>query len=134
LKLLGEKADGWVVTLGDKYISRDDFRAGNARIDKAATEAGRNPREIRRLLNISGTFSTTHEGFLHGPAERWIEDLLPLVVEDGAGTLILMTDDTETMERFSNDVAPALREAAEAALPGGFDRKPVRRSSAIAKR
>lgn len=134
LKLLGEKADGWVVTLGDRYISRDDFRAGNARIDAAATAAGRDPREIRRLLNIAGTFTSDREGFLHGPAESWVEDLLPLVVEDGAGTLILMTDDPGTMERFARDVAPALREAAVSALPGGFTRTPLRRASAIAKR
>ncbi|HWV23564.1 MAG TPA: LLM class flavin-dependent oxidoreductase [Thermomicrobiales bacterium] len=134
LKLLGEKADGWVITLGDKYISCEGFRDGNTRIDAAATAAGRDPREIRRLLNISGTFARERESFLHGPAESWVEDLLPLVVEDGAGTIILMSDDEETLERFAHDVAPALKEAAEAAIPGGFSRTPIRRASALAKR
>ncbi len=134
LKLLGEQADGWVVSLGGRYLSVDDFRAGNARIDEAATAAGRDPREIRRILNISGTFAETREGFLNGPATSWVEDLLPLVVEDGVGTFILMTDDEAQMETFAREVAPALRLAAERALPGGFDAAPVKRASVRAKR
>src|SRR5690606_1183029 len=54
LRLVGEKADGWLPSLG--RVGLDGLRAGNARIDAAATAAGRDPREITRLLNVSGTF------------------------------------------------------------------------------
>jgi hypothetical protein len=134
LRLLGRKADGWVITLGGRYMSLEDFREGNATIDEAATASGRDPREIRRIINISGSFTAQREGFLHGPAESWVEDLLPLVVEDGVGTLVLMTDDETTMETFAREVAPVLRQRAERALPGGFDAAPVKRAAVRAKR
>ncbi|MFE9691844.1 LLM class flavin-dependent oxidoreductase [Micromonospora sp. NPDC005806] len=114
LRLVGAKTDGWLPSLGP--IEPGDLRAGNKIIDEAAWEAGRDPAEIRRLLNISGRFASTRQGLLHGPAASWVEDLLPLVVEDGVGTLILMADDAVTMERFAREVAPALREAVDREL------------------
>ncbi|MFI7604986.1 LLM class flavin-dependent oxidoreductase [Micromonospora sp. NPDC049366] len=115
LRLVGAKADGWLPTLGS--IEPADLRTGNKIIDEAAREAGRDPADIRRLLNISGQFAPNRQGLLHGPADSWVEDLLPLVVEEGVGTLILMTDDATTMARFAHEVAPALREAVDRALP-----------------
>ena len=49
------KADGWLPSLGYMQAGRSS-RPGTAIIDEAAAEAGRDPREIRRLLNISGQF------------------------------------------------------------------------------
>ncbi|PFG39417.1 FAD/FMN-containing dehydrogenase [Georgenia soli] len=110
LRLVGTSADGWVVPGGVSGLP--SLRAGNARIDDAAATAGRDPREIRRIVNVAGRFTDAPGGgFLTGPAAQWVEDLLPLVVEDGVGTIVLATDDPETMRRFAGDVAPALREA-----------------------
>ncbi len=132
LRLIGRKADGWLPTL--TYMKPGDLKAGNRIIDQAAVEAGRDPREIRRLANIAGRFSTERGGFLEGTSGQWVDDLLPLVVEDGISTFILMTDDEATMEQFAREVAPALREAAERALPGGFSTRAMRRASVRAKR
>ena len=53
LRLTGAKADGWLPTL--PYLgSLQALADGNAVIDEAAAEAGRDPRAIRRLLNIGG--------------------------------------------------------------------------------
>jgi alkanesulfonate monooxygenase SsuD/methylene tetrahydromethanopterin reductase-like flavin-dependent oxidoreductase (luciferase family) len=52
LRLVGRKADGWVPSLG--VLSADELRAGNDRIDAAAAHAGRDPRRIRRVLNLQG--------------------------------------------------------------------------------
>jgi alkanesulfonate monooxygenase SsuD/methylene tetrahydromethanopterin reductase-like flavin-dependent oxidoreductase (luciferase family) len=132
LRLIGRVADGWLPTL-DRMES-GGLRDGNRIIDAAAREAGRDPREIRRLVNISGTFSDTRGGFLDGPPETWVEDLLPLVVEDGVGTFILMTDDDATMTRFAEEVIPALRDATDRALPGELRGQPPRRADVRAKR
>ncbi len=132
LRLIGRKADGWLPSL--PRLKPGDLAAGNRIIDEAAREAGRDPREIRRLLNIAGRFSPDSDGFLHGPSEQWVDELLPLVVEDGVGTFILISDDPATMERFAAEVAPALREAAERELPGGFTTARVRRAASLAKR
>lgn len=132
LRLIGQKADGWLPTL--EFLKPGEFEAGNRIIDEAARAAGRDPREIRRLINISGRFSATREGFLVGPSEQWVNDLLPLVVEQGVGTVILMSDDPATIEQFATEVAPALRETAERAFPPGHFGARIRRASARARR
>ena len=109
LGVVGATADGWVVPGGVRGLAA--LRAGNAAVDDAAVEAGRDPREIRRVVNLSGRFAPRRGGFLAGPAEQWVDELLPLVLDDGAATLVLASDDPETLRRFAGDVAPALREA-----------------------
>ncbi|MCC6315462.1 MAG: FAD-binding oxidoreductase, partial [Thermomicrobiales bacterium] len=54
--------------------------------------------------------------------------------EDGVSTFILMTDDEAMLEQFAREVAPALRAAAERALPGAFAGPRIRRAAARAKR
>jgi FAD/FMN-containing dehydrogenase len=111
LRLTGRKADGWLPSLA--YLKPGDLQAGHQVIDEAARAAGRDPAEIRRLLNISGRFSATGGGLLDGPPGQWVDDLLPLVLEDGVSTLIVMADDPETMRRFAEEVMPPLRETVD---------------------
>ncbi|WP_456844082.1 LLM class flavin-dependent oxidoreductase [Cellulomonas sp. P5_C6] len=132
LGLVGRKADGWLPSLG--YLQPGDLAAGNARIDDAAQDAGRDPREIRRLLNLGGG-SFEGSGFLQGPPERWVDDLLPLVLEDGISTFILAGDDPSVIARFGEEVAPALREAVAAARgASGTVAGSVRPAISLAKR
>jgi hypothetical protein len=84
LRLVGRKADGWLPSL--RYLKPGELVAGQAISDEAAAGAGRDPREIRRLANITGRFSRSSDGFLVGPSEQWVELLLPLVLEDGVAT------------------------------------------------
>ncbi|WP_421733771.1 LLM class flavin-dependent oxidoreductase [Cellulomonas sp.] len=132
LGLVGRKADGWLPSLG--YLKPGDLAAGNARIDDAAAAAGRDPREIRRLLNLGGG-SFQGSGFLQGPPDRWVDDLLPLVLEDGIGTFILGADDPSTIAVFGEEVAPALRAAAsDGRAAAGTATGAVRPVVALAKR
>jgi len=111
LRLTGRKGDGWLPSL--PYMKPGDLQAGNRVIDEAARAAGRDPAEIRRLLNISGRFSATGQGLLDGPPEQWVDNLLPLVREDGVGTLIVATDDPDVMQVFAEQVIPPLRAAVD---------------------
>lgn len=97
LRLIGERADGWLPSW--PYLLEGGLERGNATIDEAAAAAGRDPREIRRLLNIP-------------PELASVERLLPLAQEDGVSTFILWADDASSIERLGAEVAPALREAA----------------------
>ncbi|MGC4105234.1 MAG: LLM class flavin-dependent oxidoreductase [Thermomicrobiales bacterium] len=119
LRLIGQKADGWSVTYG--YLPEGDRRGelqrSNAIIDVAAREAGRDPREIRRILGIAGAFRAEGGEFLQGPPAQWVDDLAPLAIADGISTFILMTDDEATMQTFAQEVMPALQERVGAALP-----------------
>jgi alkanesulfonate monooxygenase SsuD/methylene tetrahydromethanopterin reductase-like flavin-dependent oxidoreductase (luciferase family)/FAD/FMN-containing dehydrogenase len=133
LRLVGRKADGWLPSL--PYLKPGDLQAGNRTIDEAALAAGRNPAEIRRLLNISGRFSAAGRGWLDGPPAKWVDDLLPLVLEDGVGTLIVMGDEPDTIRRFAEEVIPPLREAADRERASrGQPTAPARSAAAVARR
>lgn len=133
LRLTGEKGDGWLPSLS--YMGLKDVPGSNARIDEAAEAAGRSPREIRRLLNVGGSFADRSAGFLQGPPEQWVEELLPLVLEHGFSTFILSVDDPHTIERFGAEVAPALREAVERErTTAGTPTGPARGPAALAQR
>ncbi|MEV5210594.1 LLM class flavin-dependent oxidoreductase [Micromonospora sp. NPDC053740] len=108
LQLTGRRADGWLPTLG--YLQPGDLTRGNAIIDDAAQQAGRSPRDVRRLLNIAGEFSRVGRSPLNGPAEQWAEELAELALEEGVGTFILGSDDPDDLRRFAGEVAPAVRE------------------------
>lgn len=108
-RLIGRIADGWLPTLSG--FEDGGLERGNATIDEAAAAAGRDPREIRRLLNVQGSFADANRGFLQGPPAQWVEELLPLVLETGVSTFILMTDQAPVIELWAGEVAPALREA-----------------------
>ncbi|MEU8257489.1 LLM class flavin-dependent oxidoreductase [Micromonospora inaquosa] len=127
LQLTGRRADGWLPTLG--YLQPGDLAKGNTIIDDAAQEAGRSPRDVRRLLNIAGQFSAVGRGPLNGPAEQWAEELAELALGDGVGTFILASDDPDDLRRFAGEVAPAVRELVAAerdqgAAPGRTPAQP----------
>jgi alkanesulfonate monooxygenase SsuD/methylene tetrahydromethanopterin reductase-like flavin-dependent oxidoreductase (luciferase family) len=116
LRLIAERADGWLPSLS--YVPRPELIRGNLVIDEAAAAAGRDPRAIRRLLNISGSFDCD-DGFLQGPPDQWVDQLLPFVLEDGFATFILATDDPDVIARWGREVAPALRDAVAAERRSG---------------
>ena len=53
LNLIGRKTDGWVPS--SSYIPPEKLGPMHALIDEGAAQAGRDPDEIRRIYNISGT-------------------------------------------------------------------------------
>lgn len=71
-----------------------DLEAGNAAIDAAAIDAGRDPREVRRLLNIG---------------ELPVSQLIDLALGNGIDTFILASDDPATLQRFARETIPDLR-------------------------
>jgi hypothetical protein len=106
LNLVGRKADGWWPTLS--AITRADLIEGNAAIDEAALEAGRQSTDIRRLLNVNG------RGELNGKLSRMVEELARFALEDGVSTFVLNGDDPRMIETFAAEVAPAVREIVDA--------------------
>jgi alkanesulfonate monooxygenase SsuD/methylene tetrahydromethanopterin reductase-like flavin-dependent oxidoreductase (luciferase family) len=108
LRLVARKADGWLPSLG--YLADGDLRRGNTIIDAAAEDAGRDPAQIRRLLNIGGAITDTRQGFLRGPVEQWVEELSGLALQDGIATFILAADDPRLIQVFGAEIAPAVRE------------------------
>lgn len=124
LSLTGRKGDGWLPSLA--YLQPGDLSRGNVAIDEAAASVGRDPREIRRLLNV---------GVLSSDPAEFAERLARLAIEDGIGTFILAGDDPGLLQSFGEDIAPAVREiVARERGERGTDAAPVRSASALAAR
>jgi alkanesulfonate monooxygenase SsuD/methylene tetrahydromethanopterin reductase-like flavin-dependent oxidoreductase (luciferase family)/hemerythrin-like domain-containing protein len=108
LRLTGRAADGWLPSAG--YAGPDQLPAMNQIIDEAAAAVGRPPHAVRRLYNITGTFTATGGGFLQGPPAVWAEQLAELTLEQGFSAYILAADSPDAVRRFAAEVAPAVRE------------------------
>lgn len=95
LRLVGSKADGWLPSMS--YLKTlDELIEGNARIDDAARAAGREPGEIRRLLNI-------------GP-DLGAEQIADIALGYGTSGFVLGSDDPQVLQHFGSEVAPRVRE------------------------
>lgn len=124
LALVGRAADGWLPSL--PWLEPGDYARGNTRIDEAARAAGRDPRAIRRLLNV---------GPSGADPRAWAEELAGYTLADGVSTFIAMADDPRALQRFGQEVAPAVRElvARERAVRGVAP-APTRSVAALSRR
>ncbi|CAH0249750.1 LLM class flavin-dependent oxidoreductase [Microbacterium sp. Bi128] len=117
LRLVGRKADGWVSPL-NVYVPPADVPAKQRTIDEAARSAGRDPADIRRLSNVTGTLTaagtpTRHDARqgLIGDVAGWTAFLTDAVVTLGFDTFVFWpTGDTlRQTELFATEVVPAVR-------------------------
>jgi alkanesulfonate monooxygenase SsuD/methylene tetrahydromethanopterin reductase-like flavin-dependent oxidoreductase (luciferase family) len=109
-RIVGRLADGWVPSIPRFPI--EELAAARARIDEAASKAGRDPASIRRIANVNGVLADGPvTGYLHGPPSHWIEELARLRDEFGFDGFVLWSegDMIEQIGRFALEVAPALR-------------------------
>jgi len=96
LRLTGRVADGWLPSAG--YLGPEALAEANLIIDEAAEAAGRVPTDVRRLYNISGSFTGSGD-FLQGPPRQWVEELTELAITEGiASTLMTSRISLRTLE------------------------------------
>lgn len=124
-ELAGRIADGWTVDLDEVGI--EGVARLNAVLDGAATNAGRDPREVGRAVTLTGRDALD------------VDALVALAVDHGVSSFVLRVDaageEASRMRTFVADVAPAVREAAERALPpDAFSSRRMRRADVRARR
>lgn len=111
LALTGRIADGWVVSFRGDLAALGDLVA---RIDDAAQQAGRNPAELRRILNFGGAITAgPSRGPLTGPVDQWVSELTEFAVRHGFDTFILWGEGEDQRSKFAYEVTPAVRSAVE---------------------
>jgi alkanesulfonate monooxygenase SsuD/methylene tetrahydromethanopterin reductase-like flavin-dependent oxidoreductase (luciferase family) len=124
LALTGRVADGWVAPLMS-YLRPAAAAEAQSIIDEAARNAGRDPREIRRIYNVTGAFAAaapapsrdTDEKII-GPPDHWAGALAHLALDLGFATFVLVTPpDRDSLRAFIEDVAPRVRERVATARP-----------------
>lgn len=117
-QLLGRVADGWIPSLGRSTL--EDLDSRHETIDESATKAGRDPKDIRRMVNIGGTITDgASSGSLNGPLDQWVDKLTDLTRNHGFDTYIFWPEDNplEQIPRFA-EVANRVREAVAAERDG----------------
>ena len=117
LALTGRVADGWTSPLMNYKPPREAAQV-NLVIDRADGEAGRDPREIRRIYNVPGSFTTTRQApatdsdqAIVGPPEHWAETLTHFALDLGFSTFLLIAPaDPGMLITFIEDIGPAVRD------------------------
>jgi alkanesulfonate monooxygenase SsuD/methylene tetrahydromethanopterin reductase-like flavin-dependent oxidoreductase (luciferase family) len=112
LRLIGRLADGWVPSL--PYMPLEEIPAMQRRIDDAAQEEGRVPRDIRRICNLMGEIADgPTRDLLQGPVAHWVETLTRFTLDLGFDTLVFWPsgDSVYQTERFAQEIVPAVRSA-----------------------
>ena len=102
LALTGALGDGWLPSMD--YLPPGSLPAANARIDEAATAAGRKPGDVRRLLNF------LPGGYLSGDPASWVEPIADLALTHGISGFIVAIDDHTLTRRYAEEVVPAVRQ------------------------
>lgn len=111
LALTGEITDGWVPSLEILPGGMQSIDEGNALIDDAAAKAGRQPTDVRRMLNImSAQLNPMPRGILNGPPDAWVEQMATMALEHGISTFFIGGDDPRAAALLGAEIAPAVRE------------------------
>ena len=111
MRVVGRLADGWIPSL--PRLPLEEVPGRQALIDEAAEKAGRDPAKIRRVANLNGVIGDG-DGWLRGPAEHWVEELVKLARDLRFDSFIAWFDHEDQLgqtELFATEVAPRVREA-----------------------
>ena len=124
LNLLGRRADGWIAPLSTGFETKP---AAQDRIDRAAIAAGREPSDIRRVIQLVGAVTDRphrRQRPVRGPgnqplrnsAEVWAEIIAEFVVVERFDTInvIPQHETPELIAAFGEQVIPLARDAVNA--------------------
>jgi alkanesulfonate monooxygenase SsuD/methylene tetrahydromethanopterin reductase-like flavin-dependent oxidoreductase (luciferase family) len=117
LHLTGRLADGWAPT--NRYADPTRIARIRHHVDQGATQAGRDPRSIRRNYNVMGAIdpaTATQDGeLLVGGVDHWVEALGRYHRDLGFDSFVFWPvhgDELEQSHRFATEVVPQVRELA----------------------
>lgn len=123
LDLLGTSADGWIAPLATSFESKPPAQD---RIDAAARTAGREPTDIRRVIQLVGSVTDvgaqqTRSRPMSGPnaqpiratPQRWAQIVTEFVTEERFDTvnLVFEVDSDEQRAWFADEVIPRVHAA-----------------------
>ncbi|RVX40992.1 alkanesulfonate monooxygenase SsuD/methylene tetrahydromethanopterin reductase-like flavin-dependent oxidoreductase (luciferase family) [Nonomuraea polychroma] len=119
LRLTGRVADGWAAPI-PSYLPYEKWAESNAAIDKAASEAGRDPHDVVRIAQLVGTVtdrtgdaeSASGNAPIRATARQWADLIVRLATEQPFRSFVFWPEQTTVgqVERFAREVAPAARE------------------------
>ena len=100
LRLTGRLGDGWLPSLGDRYMRPEDALRMHAAVDEGAKAVGRDPSQIERAVNVMS---------LDGSVRRWADALARIASELRFSAILVGVPaerPVEFVRRLGEDVAP----------------------------
>ena len=100
LRLTGRLGDGWLPSLGDRYMRPEDALRMHAAVDEGAKAVGRDPSQIERAVNVMS---------LDGSVDRWADALARIASELRFSAILVGVPaerPVEFVRRLGEDVAP----------------------------
>ena len=110
LAVTGRLADGWIPSLG--YMPIEEVPAMRRRIDAAAEAAGRDPAQIRSILNLGihiDPDSARQPDLITGSAQQVVTQLRDLVTRYGFTGFNFLIQNPDDLRPVAEEVLPALR-------------------------
>jgi alkanesulfonate monooxygenase SsuD/methylene tetrahydromethanopterin reductase-like flavin-dependent oxidoreductase (luciferase family) len=104
LRICGRLGDGWLPSLGERYLAPDDALRMQGVIDAAARAAGREPADVERAVNVMS---------LPGGPDGWADELARIASDLRFTTLFVGVPEEDPVgfvRRLGEDVAPRVRE------------------------
>ena len=109
LAVTGRLADGWIPSLG--YMPIEEIPAMRDRIDAAAEAAGRDPAQIRSILNLTVRLAPgapPQPGIVTGPPKQVVSQLQDLITHYGFTGFNFLPSQPDDLPRLAEDVLPEL--------------------------
>jgi alkanesulfonate monooxygenase SsuD/methylene tetrahydromethanopterin reductase-like flavin-dependent oxidoreductase (luciferase family) len=103
LRLTGRLGDGWLPSLGDRYMRPEDALRMHAAVDEGAKAVGRDPSQIERAVNVMS---------LDGSVDRWADALARIASELRFSAILVGVPaerPVEFVRHLGEDVAPRVR-------------------------
>jgi alkanesulfonate monooxygenase SsuD/methylene tetrahydromethanopterin reductase-like flavin-dependent oxidoreductase (luciferase family) len=121
LALTGRVADGWAAPI-PSYLPYEKWTESNQIIDRAAEEAGRDPRSVLRLAQVVGTIEpsgsgaggarlTTGSDPLRAGADGWAAELTRIAGEQPFTGFVFWPEhqSVDQVRRFTEEVVPMVK-------------------------
>jgi alkanesulfonate monooxygenase SsuD/methylene tetrahydromethanopterin reductase-like flavin-dependent oxidoreductase (luciferase family) len=117
--LTGRLADGWIAPISTPYEAKP---RSQQQIDEAARAAGRDPSEVRRMMQLVGSITDSPQTMQRprsGPGSQpirttphvWVQIITELISEErfDSFNFVLEQESVEQIRRFATEVVPVVR-------------------------
>jgi len=104
LRLTGRLGDGWVPSLGPRFLEPEVVPEMQDSIDEAARGAGRDPADVRRAANVTQ---------LEGDPSTWADQLTRIATDLRFDVLLVAPSEEDpvgSIRRLGEEIAPVVRE------------------------
>ncbi|WEP00473.1 LLM class flavin-dependent oxidoreductase [Streptomyces sp. FXJ1.172] len=106
LALTGARADGWLPS--SSYLPFEQLGEAVHRLDTAATDAARDPPQLRKVYNLMGIIGPENSTPFQGSVRQWADQITTAVTDHGMNGFVYWPadDHQRQIDVFAHEVVP----------------------------